>query len=83
MAEAASEEQQLISKEWTVEVKAFLKESKQSSTEVRLSMRVPKALINAKPEAYIPQTLSLGPYHHRSLQEDPLQAQLYKGCSAK
>ncbi|GLJ20396.1 hypothetical protein SUGI_0370530 [Cryptomeria japonica] len=72
MAEAASEEQRLISKEWTVEVKNFLKESEQGGTEVKLSMRVPKALINAKPEAYIPQMVSLGPYHHRSLQEEPM-----------
>ncbi|GLJ20395.1 hypothetical protein SUGI_0370520 [Cryptomeria japonica] len=74
MAEAktASEKQQLISEEWTVEVQKFLEESKRGGTVVRLSMRVPKTLINAKPEAYIPQMVSLGPYHHRSMQEEPM-----------
>ncbi|XP_057814796.2 putative UPF0481 protein At3g02645 [Cryptomeria japonica] len=72
MAAPASEEQQLISEEWTVEVEKFLKESEQGGTKVRVSMRVPRALITAKPEAYIPQMLSLGPYHHRSLQEEPM-----------
>ncbi|XP_057814807.2 putative UPF0481 protein At3g02645 [Cryptomeria japonica] len=35
-------------------------------------MRVPRALITAKPDAYIPKLVSLGPYHHRSLQEEPI-----------
>ncbi|GLJ20401.1 hypothetical protein SUGI_0370600 [Cryptomeria japonica] len=70
MAAPASEEQQLISDEWTVEVKSFLEERKRGVTVVRASMRVPRALINAKSEAYIPQMVSLGPYHHDSLQEE-------------
>ncbi|GLJ20408.1 hypothetical protein SUGI_0370690 [Cryptomeria japonica] len=72
MAAPASEEQHLISEEWTLEVKKFLKESEQGGPEIRLSMRVPRALITAKPDAYIPQLVSLVPYHHRSLQEEPI-----------
>ncbi|GLJ20418.1 hypothetical protein SUGI_0370870 [Cryptomeria japonica] len=69
MAALASEEQQLISEEWTVEIESFLTESEKPLLIRKASMRVPKAFINAKQEAYIPQMLSLGPYHYRSLQD--------------
>ncbi|KAH9299428.1 hypothetical protein KI387_031110 [Taxus chinensis] len=60
-------------------------------------MRLPKSIMNAKAEAYIPEMVSLGPYHHRtlkdksagaippppqqSLSDGSLQAQGHQGCS--
>ncbi|XP_057815011.2 UPF0481 protein At3g47200-like [Cryptomeria japonica] len=52
--------------EWPSNVEEILEKAKRavSDVEVRVSMRVPKALVNSKAEAYNPQLVSLGPYHH-------------------
>lgn len=42
---------------------------------------VPKPLLTIKPELYVPQILSLGPYHH--FQEEVQHMERYKIASAK
>ncbi|GLJ20419.1 hypothetical protein SUGI_0370880 [Cryptomeria japonica] len=63
-----SNEKKPGSESWVVEVKNYLKEVEETAS--RTSLKVPMALIKAKPEAYVPQMVSLGPYHHHSLQEE-------------
>lgn len=42
---------------------------------------VPKPLLSIKPELYVPQILSLGPYHH--FREEVQHMERYKIASAK
>ncbi|KAH9299429.1 hypothetical protein KI387_031111 [Taxus chinensis] len=67
---AETKEQQLISKEWTMEVRTFLTASEEGALVGKAGVRLPKSTMNAKAEAYIPEIVSLGPYHHRTLKDD-------------
>ncbi|GLJ20411.1 hypothetical protein SUGI_0370730 [Cryptomeria japonica] len=63
-----SNERKPGSESWVVEVKNYLKQVEETASITNL--KVPMALIKAKPEAYVPQMVSLGPYYHHSLQEE-------------
>ncbi|XP_027333307.1 putative UPF0481 protein At3g02645 [Abrus precatorius] len=56
--------------EWVINISRFLEEDTEDTEELT-SMRifnVPKALLSTKKEAYTPQVIALGPYHHRRLE---------------
>ncbi|XP_057815010.2 uncharacterized protein LOC131028693 [Cryptomeria japonica] len=67
--------------EWPSHVEEILQMAKRAVSDVGVSMRVPEALVNAKAEAlvnskaeaYIPQMVSLGPYHHLWSKDKSLQ----------
>ncbi|XP_057815013.2 UPF0481 protein At3g47200-like [Cryptomeria japonica] len=65
-------ENKLISEEWKEEVKIFLEATPQAVPADRGSVRLSKALMNAKTEAYAPRMVSLGPYHHFSVKDEPV-----------
>eukprot|EP01018_Ginkgo_biloba_P032636 Gb_40233 [translate_table: standard] len=52
-------------KDWIIEVKEIL-ENEFPKEILAAITRVPSALVNVKPDAYIPQVVSFGPFHHRS-----------------
>lgn len=66
--------------EWVVQIKAMLDHDDDGNSEANGNaaarvkedaiLRVPTPLLNTKPEAYNPQFLSIGPYHHSSLEKD-------------
>ncbi|GLJ23130.1 hypothetical protein SUGI_0436480 [Cryptomeria japonica] len=62
----------MISEEWSEEVKIFLEATPDAVPDDRGSVRLSKALMNARTEAYAPQMVSLGPYHHFSLKDEPV-----------
>ncbi|PSS13906.1 UPF0481 protein [Actinidia chinensis var. chinensis] len=52
-------------KEWINQIRKIVEEEVKVDIEVPVSIfRVPAALSALKPEAYVPQLLGLGPYHH-------------------
>ncbi|GLJ23141.1 hypothetical protein SUGI_0436640 [Cryptomeria japonica] len=69
---------------WDADVEEYYQEAKKAVGVVSNSMRVPKALMIAKAEAYIPQMVSLGLYHRSLCEEtngkddDRSQMELYK-----
>ncbi|KAK7821282.1 putative UPF0481 protein At3g02645 [Quercus suber] len=80
----ASESSILIShdQEWVIQVSRALEEGLQDNDEgIPVSIfSVPKTLLSFKPEAYIPQLVALGPYHHHRL--ELLEMERYKLTSA-
>lgn len=64
-----AEQSQFFSELWAARLKNILYESKVRDDAP--PMHVPKALVSANPDNYIPQFISLGPYHyHNSKLED-------------
>jgi hypothetical protein len=63
------EEPLVFRTEWVEQVIEMV-DSKKSPTKAGSLPRVARPLLNVKPEAYIPQFLSLGPYHHWKLQKN-------------
>ncbi|XP_022717841.1 putative UPF0481 protein At3g02645 [Durio zibethinus] len=52
-------------KEWIVEIRDFLMLDLEKGYDMPLCIfQVPKPLVDVKPEAYTPQLIALGPYHH-------------------
>lgn len=50
---------------WVMYIKDMLKELEDDLNNVPISVfHVPKSLSSAKPEAFVPQLIALGPYHH-------------------
>lgn len=56
--------------EWVRQVIEMVDRVKESPAKARSLPRVARALLNVNPEAYKPQFLSLGPYHHWKLQKN-------------
>lgn len=66
--------------EWVVQIKAMLDHDDDGNSEANGNaaarvkedaiLRVPTPLLKTKPESYNPQFLSIGPYHHSSLEKD-------------
>jgi len=80
-------------KEWVVQIKEMLNnDDEKSLPKVCNILRVATLLLNEKPEAYIPQCLSLGPLHHWKLEKKYIAScsvggrisstEAYKGKSA-
>jgi hypothetical protein len=70
--------------EWVIQISRAIEEGLEESDEegVLVSIfSVPKTLISFKPEAYIPQLIALGPYHHQRL--ELFEMEHYKLTSAK
>jgi len=69
--------------EWVIQISRALEEDLEDNAEgVPVSIfSVPKTLISFKPEAYIPQVIALGPYHHQRL--ELFEMEHYKLTSAK
>ncbi|GLJ23132.1 hypothetical protein SUGI_0436510 [Cryptomeria japonica] len=59
--------------EWPSSVEEILEKAKHDVADGGISMRVPEAMVNTKAEAYIPQLVSLGSYHHVWAKEKPLE----------
>ncbi|GLJ23138.1 hypothetical protein SUGI_0436570 [Cryptomeria japonica] len=59
--------------EWLSSVEEILEKAKHDVADGGISMRVPEAMVNTKVEAYIPQLVSLGPYHHVWAKDKPLE----------
>lgn len=68
-----------FSNEWVVQIRAMLHNDDENSqtngkeigrAKADAILRVATPLLKKKPEAYIPQFLSIGPYHHSSLEKD-------------
>jgi hypothetical protein len=71
-------------KEWVIQISRALEEGLEDSDEEGFPVSifsVPKSLISLKPDAYIPQLVALGPYHHRRL--ELFEMEHYKLTSAK
>lgn len=77
------EERLEITNEWAGKVKKMLYLDHSSPPSEVTLPRVATALMNVKPEAYIPQFISLGPYHHWRLKKDSASSArgTYQGCS--
>jgi hypothetical protein len=71
--------------EWVIQISRALEEDHlQDNDDEGLPVSifsVPKTLISLKPDAYIPQLVALGPYHHRRL--ELFEMEHYKLTSAK
>jgi len=69
--------------EWVIQISRALEEDLEDNAEgVPVSIfSVPKTLISLKPDAYIPQLIALGPYHHQRL--ELFEMEHYKLTSAK
>ncbi|KAJ7966220.1 Plant protein of unknown function (DUF247) [Quillaja saponaria] len=78
--------------EWVIDLSRTLEEDLESHTNSNKEdddelvstvsiFNVPKTLISSKQEAYTPQVISLGPYHHRRL--ELFEMERYKLTSAK
>lgn len=67
-------------KDWTIEVKEMFADDDPDNSLPRTAaiLRVPTPLLKMKPEAFIPQLLSFGPYHHSKLEKDIDSP--YAGC---
>lgn len=86
-------EPHVFRKEWVVQIKEMLNNDDENSLpKVCNILRVSTLLLNEKPEAYIPQCLSLGPLHHWKLEKKYIAScsvggrisntEAYKGKSA-
>ena len=60
------EKEGFFPEEWAPRVRQILcpETNESRSTNKMQLFRVPKALLSGNPQAYIPQLISLGPYHH-------------------
>ncbi|XP_062163780.1 putative UPF0481 protein At3g02645 [Alnus glutinosa] len=70
--------------EWVIQISRAIEEGLEESDEEGVPVSifsVPKSLISFKPEAYIPQLIALGPYHHQRL--ELFEMEHYKLTSAK
>ncbi|GLT64033.1 hypothetical protein SLA2020_365500 [Shorea laevis] len=71
--------------EWVIQISRALEEDLEDNTEEGFLpvtiFSVPKTLISLKPEAYIPQLVAIGPYHHQRL--ELFEMEHYKLTSAK
>lgn len=76
------EERLEIPKEWAGRVKTMLYLDHNSPPSEVTLPRVATALMNVNPEAYNPQFISLGPYHHWKLKKDSASSArgTYQGC---
>ncbi|KAI4316361.1 hypothetical protein L6164_024348 [Bauhinia variegata] len=69
--------------EWVINISQSLEEDLEENDELS-SIRifsVPKPLFSSKPEAYTPQVVALGPYHHRRL--EPFEVERHKLAAAR
>jgi len=58
-------------REWIVQINEMLNHDDDNPLpNTPAILRVPTPLLKMKPEAYIPQFLSFGPYHHSKLEKD-------------
>ncbi|XP_059460307.1 putative UPF0481 protein At3g02645 [Corylus avellana] len=70
--------------EWVIQISRALEEDLQDNDDEDLPVsifNVPKTLISLKPDAYIPQLIALGPYHHQ--RPELFEMEHYKLTSAK
>jgi hypothetical protein len=70
--------------EWVIQISRALEEGLQDIDEEGFTVSifsVPKTLISLKPEAYTPQLIALGPYHHQ--RPELFEMEHYKLTSAK
>lgn len=56
----------MFRREWIVQIEEMLNDVDHENPAI---LRVPPPLLKMKPEAYIPQLLSFGPYHHSRLEK--------------
>ena len=68
MAEQSRSENEFFPDEWATWVKQIIfHEAEERRTEKdALPMHVPKVVLSANPEKYIPQFISLGPFHYHN-----------------
>ncbi|TVU15196.1 hypothetical protein EJB05_38703, partial [Eragrostis curvula] len=68
--------------QWIIRIRRILDEEIELCDDQPISIfDVPKALLSTKPEAYIPQLVSFGPYHH--CREELCDMERYKLSAAK
>ncbi|KAL5209335.1 hypothetical protein ABZP36_004958 [Zizania latifolia] len=68
--------------QWIIRIRRVLDEDAELDDSQPISIfDVPKPLLCSKPEAYIPQLVAIGPYHHR--REELRDMEMYKLCAAK
>lgn len=74
----------MFRKEWVVQIKEMLNTDDENSLpKVFKLLRVATFLLNEKPEAYIPQFLSLGPLHHWRLEKNYMDSSSVRGKLSK
>jgi Plant protein of unknown function len=67
---------------WVIHIRNTLEEEVEDDTGIPVSVfNVPKPLQLVKPEAYVPQFIAFGPYHHR--RPELFEMERYKLASAK
>jgi len=69
MAAVKTEEALEFRKEWVEQVEEIFYHTRTVANTGAIP-RMATAMLKVKPEAYIPQSLSLGPYHHWKLEKD-------------
>lgn len=61
----------MFRREWIVQIKEMLNDDGNNPLpNTAPILRVPTPLLKTKPEAYVPQLMSFGPYHHSKLDKD-------------
>ncbi|XP_039119122.1 putative UPF0481 protein At3g02645 [Dioscorea cayenensis subsp. rotundata] len=67
---------------WVIQIRRHLEESTEDDHDIPVTIfKVPKALRVSKPEAFVPQLIALGPYHH--WQPELYEMERYKLSAAK
>lgn len=67
---------------WVIHIRQTLEEEVEDDTGIPVSVfNVPKPLLLIKPEAYVPQFIAIGPYHH--WRPELFEMERYKLASAK
>ncbi|XP_039115423.1 putative UPF0481 protein At3g02645 [Dioscorea cayenensis subsp. rotundata] len=67
---------------WVIQIRRHLEESTEDDHDIPVTIfSVPKALRVSKPEAFVPQLIALGPYHH--WQPELYEMERYKLSAAK